>query len=88
MENTKASYFRKVDGMKRRAYVTHAVLTSKFLGPDSIGGITDTIKKVPRNHEAKKDPNLKNHRKNRVRNHSPIYGRRLLNTKTNDNSTC
>jgi len=59
MENTKASYFRKVDGMKRRAYVTHAVLTSKFLGPGSIGGITDTIKKVPRNHEAKKDPNLK-----------------------------
>ena len=45
--------------MKRRAYVTHAVLTSKFLGPGSIGGITDTIKKVPRNHEAKKDPNLK-----------------------------
>jgi len=43
--------------MKRRAYVTHAVLTSKFLGPGSIGGITDTIKKVPRNHEAKKDPN-------------------------------
>ena len=53
------SYFRKVDEMKSRAYVTHAVLTSKFLGPDSIGGITDTIKKVPRNHEAKKDPNLK-----------------------------
>ena len=57
------SYFRKVDEMKSRAYVTHAVLTSKFLGPGSIGGITDTIKKVPRNHEAKKDPNLKNHRK-------------------------
>jgi len=70
MENTKASYFRKVDDMKRRAYVTHAVLTSKFLGPGSIGGITDTIKKVPRNHEAKKDPNLEKHRKVRVRNHT------------------
>jgi hypothetical protein len=74
MESIKVSYFRKVEDMKRRAYVTHAVLTSKFLGPASIGGITDTIKKVPRNQEAKKDPNLKDHRKLRVRNHSPIHG--------------
>jgi hypothetical protein len=36
------------------------VLTSKFLGPVSIGGITDTIKNVARNQEAKKEPNLKN----------------------------
>jgi hypothetical protein len=36
------------------------VLTSKFLGPGSIGGITETIKNVARNQEAKKDPNLKN----------------------------
>jgi hypothetical protein len=45
------------------------VLTSKFLGPGSIGGITDTIKKVPRNQEAKKEPNLKGHINLRVRNH-------------------
>jgi hypothetical protein len=45
------------------------VLTSKFLGPGSIGGITDTIKKVPRNQEAKKEPNLKDHINLSIRNH-------------------
>jgi hypothetical protein len=69
-------YFRKVDDTKRRAYVTHAVLTSRFLGPGSIGGITDTIKKVPRNQEAKKDPNLKHHRKIRVRMAHPYMHKR------------
>jgi hypothetical protein len=77
------SYFRKVDDMKRRAYVTHAVLTSKFLGPGSIGGITDTIKKVPRNQEAKKDPNLKHNGKHRVRNRSPMHARKFNNHQKN-----
>jgi hypothetical protein len=45
------------------------VLTSKFLGPGSTGGIRDTIKKVPRNKEAKKEPSLKHHINLSVRNH-------------------
>jgi hypothetical protein len=43
------------------------VLTSKFLGPGSIGGITDTIKKVPINQETKKEPNLKDQSKLSIR---------------------
>jgi hypothetical protein len=55
------------------------VLTSKFLGPGSIGGITDTIKNVARNQEAKKDPNLKDQSKFSIRNLS--YGMHFLETR-------
>lgn len=44
-------------------YVINEVVTSKLLGPLSIGGITDTIKNVPNSHEKINDPALHHSKK-------------------------